>query len=252
MSAVLARDVSLLLGRRGFWLVLAFWVCANSIFFFLLLDEFLKIQAALRAKNFHYGVTDMVLMPYLQISGYFSAAMIACLCSRLFYLERFADFALLHRSLRAHPLRVVVAKCGYIVLASSLALVIVAMPVWVVGIFFAYDGFRIAMTLSVLLLLLFAIGSLSMVFSQVFAHSVLVVMAVALVSLMLIMPAKWFVDPAWVAPITAFFSPAAHWHRAIIGVMNVSDVVFWLLSIVMLVAVAVRQSYNAYWRDQTA
>ncbi len=106
----LARDFTVLLSRRSFWGLLALWTALSAVIFFAYLEDFLAIQPSLRAKNFRYGVTDMVLLPYLKLLGSIAIIVMAGLCSRLFYQECFAPFSAIFRSTRPNAFAVTAAK----------------------------------------------------------------------------------------------------------------------------------------------
>lgn len=244
--ATLHRDLSVLSSRRGFWWLLALWSFIAAVIFFAYLEDFLAIQPQLRAKNFRYGVTDLVIIPYLKTLGILSMVFMASLCSRLFYHERFSPFSALYRSSGQSLMALMAAKWGYIMVLSLLAVMVLALPAVGSGFFFTYNGFRVAMMLVALFVLLLSVGVLAMVLSQVVSHSILVVLLIAVWIAVSEIAVRLLVEPTWIVPIVAFFSPLAHLNRIATGVVTVSDGVFFVLLVVLLTAVSVRQYNNSF------
>lgn len=244
--STLSRDFSALCLRASFWAVLALWTAICALIFFSSLEDFLAIQPSLRAKNFRYGVTDIVIVPYFKLLGSAAIVMIASFCSRLFYHEKFSVFSPLLRSTQPSAIAIIIAKITYIKLLALVLLTIMVLPVIGTGFFFYYNAFRVIMTLFAWFMVLLSAGMLSMVLSLLFAHSIIVtVLAMSLVITSEI-AVRLIVEPTWLAPIIAFFSPIAHLNRISTGVVTVSDGVFFGLLALLLLGIAVRQFNNTY------
>lgn len=243
----LYRDFSSLVLRRRFWLFIALWSSLCAILFFTYLEDFLSIQAVLRAKNFRYGVTDLVLVPYLKTTGYVCIIFMASLCAKLFHHELFSAFSQLYRTIPQSHLTLVGAKFLYVKLLSFLAVLVTFLPVIGCGLFFDYDTPRIILLLTGLFMLFFSVGVIAMMLSQVFTHSIIVVLVtIALVALPEL-AARIVVDPAWLQPVIAFFSPISHMDRIASGVIAVSDVVFFAALLGLITLFSVRQFSNTYF-----
>ncbi len=241
-----SRDFSLLLSRRSFWWLWAAWALIAAIIYFAYLTDFLTIQATLRAKNFRYGVTDLVIIPYLKTLGTLAIVLMASLCARGFYYERFASFSLLYRSTPQHPLLFILAKWLTAALFATGILVTLALPVISSYVFFDYNIARVLITILALFMLLWMVGIVAMLLSLLFNQSILVALLtlswVAFGELM----TRLIVEPAWITPIIAFFSPLAHIHRITLGLLAGSDILFFLLLAALLTLLALRQYQNTY------
>lgn len=242
----LSRDMAILGARRSFWVIVSLWAAICAMIFFAYLEDFLAIQPSLRAKNFRYGITDIVIIPYIKLQLMAALIVMTSLCSRLFYQETFAPFAALLRSTRPDPLVVVSAKMTYIALISVVLILVVALPVIGSGLCFAYNEFRVALTLFACFVVLLVVGTLAMVLSQVFSHSIVVMLVAILLSVLPEIAVRLLVEPVWLAPILAFFSPFAHINRIATGVITLSDAVFFGSLILLLLGIAVRQFNNTY------
>lgn len=245
-TATLSRDLRLLFSRRSVWVILALWAAISSVMFFAYLEDFLAIQPTLRAKNFRYGVTDIVIIPYIKLQITFALVVMASLCSRLFYQEFFSPFSALARSTRPPPLAVVCAKTAYIQLIAVALIALFSLPVWVSGYFFEYNAWRVIITLLGGFMVLLSVGVLAMVFSQLFTHSTVVMLLTTLCFIAPEIAVRLVTDPAWIAPILAFFSPLTHVSRLATGVVTLSDGVFFIGALLLLFGIAVRQFNNTY------
>lgn len=246
-KTTLARDLFVLLHRRSFWWWLALWSLLSAVLFFSYLEDFLAIQPTLRAKQFRYGVTDLVLIPYLKTLSLVSVVFMAGLCARLFYLEQFSPFSALYRGLAQRPVVLVLAKCTYVAILSALALGVIILPVLGAGWFFDYNVFRILITTVGLYLLLFTTGVLTMLFSQIFSHSVVVVLLVVLLLGGTELAVKLMTEPVWLSPIVMFFSPISHVNRLATGVWSLSDGLFFGFGLCLLIGLSIRRFKNTYF-----
>ncbi|PID65500.1 MAG: hypothetical protein CR975_06835 [Gammaproteobacteria bacterium] len=247
IHTTLSRDFSTLLLHRRFWGIIALWCGLCGLLFFLYLEDFMSIQPVLRAKNFRYGVTDLVLIPYIKSMGYAAVLLVTTLCAKLGYLENFSAFAQLYRSLCPNPLHYFSAKLIYIVLLSAVAVITIAAPAVISGLFFDYNGSRVLLLLIGLLALLVSVGLLTFVFSQTINHSVMAVLLSMLFIGLSELAAKFIVEPVWVTPIIAFFSPVSHLQQIANGVVTSSHVIFFTTFIILLVIIAVRQFNRTYF-----
>lgn len=246
-QTTLSRDLSVLLHRRGFWWLSAVWALLSGLLFFALLEDFLSVQPTLRAKQTHYGVTDLVIIPYLKTLGFIAAIFMASLCSRLFYLECFSPFSALYRTLNNSAFALVLAKLLYVLILALWALMLPALPLIVCGYFFDYNVGRVLMMLLALLVFLLSVGMIAMVWSQLISHSIVVVLLTMVPIGALELLVKWVVEPTWVVPIVAFFSPVTHVNRMATGVVSLSDGVFFILLMFGLMVLALRQFNNTYF-----
>lgn len=243
----LYRDFSTLLLRRRFWGLMAVWCALCGILFFAYFEDFLSIQPVLRAKNFRYGVTDLVIIPYIKTVSYFSIILMTALCARLGYLEHFSTFSSLYRSLPIKARHLITAKLLYITFLAMIAVLILALPMIVSGLFFHYDIGRVVVLLFGLFALLLSVGLLTLVFSQIIAHSVVVVLLTVLLIGITELAAKLLVEPAWLTPIIAFFSPISHLNRMANGVLTASDIIFYITLILLLIIIFIRQFHRTYF-----
>ncbi|MGY0399016.1 MAG: hypothetical protein ACWIPH_03570 [Ostreibacterium sp.] len=244
--STLSRDFSVLLTRRGFWWLVALWALGSAIIFFTYFDNFLAIQPTLRAKNFRYGVTDLVMLPYLKTLGIVSIFFMSSLCSRLFYQEHFAPFSMLFRSSNQSTIALIIAKYLYVLIIAFLSISIITLPVICSGFFFDYNSFHVIVTFIALFVLLLTVGIVAMVLSQIFSHSILVVLLTIFWVIITELAVKFIVEPTWFAPIIAFFSPITHINRIVTGVVTYTDVVFFLLLTTLLFLLSLRQFKNTY------
>lgn len=246
LVATVSRDFSLLLGRRGFWWFFALWAFINAIIFFTYLENFLAIQPTLRAKGFRYGVTDLVIIPYLKSSGTLVMGFIICLSSRLFYGEHFSPFAALYRSLAISPVTLVMAKWAYVAVLSLTALGILILPVAMCKLLFDYNGFRVVVMAIALFMLLLATGGIAMLLSQVFTQSILTALVTLLCLSLPEIAATMINEPGWLTSLLAFFSPLTHIQRMATGLVALSDGVFFVLLLGLITALSLRQYKNSY------
>lgn len=246
VRSTLTRDFSLLLQRRIFWWFLALWASVTAVIFFTYLDNFLAIQPTLRAKNIRYGVTDIVMMPYLKSSGMVAMVFICCLCCRLFYHEQFSPFSLTHRSLQPPPVGLIIAKWTYVALLSLVTLIIVLLPVIACAWLFDYHTFRVVIMTLALFMLLLAVGGMTMVLSQRFTHSILTVLVTLLFLTLSEVAASTIHEPDWLNAILTFISPLSHLQHIATGVVTLADGVFCVLLIGLLCALSLRQYTNSY------
>lgn len=245
-KTTLVRDITLLCSRLSLWRLLAIWAALSAMIFFAYLEDFLGIQSSLRAKNFRYGVTDIVLLPYLKLQVIVAMLIMSSLCSRLFYLEKFTAFSALFRSTQPNSLAVVTAKTTTAIVIAIILLLVATLPMIVSGFFFEYNVFRLVITLFSCFMVLLSVGVLAIVLSQVFAHSILVMLTTVIVLTIPEIAVRLFVEPAWLTPILIFFSPLAHVNRIATGVVTASDAIFFGLFILLLFGIAVRQFNNTY------
>lgn len=243
----LYRDFSGLLLRRRLWLFIALWSSLCAILFFTYLEDFLSIQAVLRAKNFRYGVTDLVLVPYLKTTGYVCIIFMASLCAKLFHHEHFSAFSQLYRTLPQSSITLIGAKFLYVTLLSFCAILITCLPVIGCGLFFDYDTPRIIVLLMGLFMLFLSVGAIAMVLSQVFTHSIAVVLVTTALVAIPELAARLIVDPTWLQPIIAFFSPISHMNRIASGVIAISDLIFFVSLLALVTIVSARQFSNTYF-----
>lgn len=245
LRTTLTRDFSLLLSRRAFWWFLALWAFFSALIFFTYLENFLAIQPTLRAKNFRYGVTDIVIIPYLTMTGTVAMLWIAGLCSRLFYHEQFSPFSLLYRSLPPSPMVLLAAKWLYIALLAAIIIVVLLLPVLVCAFWFDYNGFRVMVMSVAVFMLLLSVGGMTMLLSQLVTYSVLTVFVALLWVALLAVAANITTVPMW-AEMLAFFSPLSHIQRLATGVFMLSDGVFFVLLIGLLSLLSLRQYRRCY------
>lgn len=243
----LYRDYSALFLRRRFWGLLALWGALCALLFFTYLEDFLSIQPVLRAKNFRYGVTDIVIIPYLQSTGYFALIVVTALCARLGYQEHFSPFSRLYRSIATKPSHFIVAKLIYINGIIFFILGFLLLPVLVSGCFFHYDITRVFWLFLGQFLMLLSVGLLALVFSQIVAHSVVVVLATLLLVALTELAAALVTEPTWWANIVSYFSPIAHLERIATGVVTFSDLAFFTTLLFLLILISVRQWNNTYF-----
>lgn len=246
VRSTLTRDFSLLLQRRIFWWFLALWASITAVIFFTYLDNFLAIQPTLRAKNIRYGVTDIVMMPYLTSSGMVAMVFICCLCCRLFYHEQFSPFSLIQRSLQPPSTGVITAKWIYIALLSLITLIILLLPVIVCAWLFDYHTFRVAIMTLALFMLLLTVGGMTMLLSQLFTHSILTVLVTLLYIALSQVAASMIREPNWLNAVLTFISPLSHVQRIATGIMTLSDGIFIVLLIGLLCTLSLRQYKNSY------
>lgn len=249
MTTTLHRDISALTQRRLFWWALTIWAFITTLIFFAYLEDFLAIQPKLRAKNFRYGVTDLVIIPYIKTLGLVALIFIAALCSRLFYNEHFSPFSLLYRSTQPSASTLLLAKSTYIISISLTLIALLSLPPLISGFFFDYHLSRVIITLIAQFVLLFTVGMLAMTLSQILAYSVLVVLVCGAVVLLPMLLTRLFVEPAWLVAIVAFFSPIAHLNRITTGVIMLSDGVFFVTLWLLLGAISLRQFNNTYMKS---
>lgn len=242
----LYRDTRTLLQRGLFWLLLVFWALISALLFFAYFEDFLSIQPLLRAKQFRYGITDMVIIPYLKTLSYIAMIVVSALCSRLFYAEIFSPFASLYRGLRQPMSALIIAKLLYIGIISFVLLAVIALPVIGSGLFFELNIMRVWWALMALFVLLFSIGTLTMVFSQLFAQSVLATLVALVITLITELFAKLVVEPDELLPIIAFFSPITHINRMVSGEIHLSDGVYFVTLLALLISISIRQMRNTY------
>lgn len=247
ISTTLYRDLSVLLLKRRFWWLVALWCGFCGTLFFVYLEDFMTIQPVLRAKNFRYGVTDMVIIPYIKTMGYLAILLVSTLSAKLGYLEHFSDFSRLYRSLAIKPIRLIFAKLIYLLLLSVFAVVTIALPAMTTGLFFEYNVARIVLLLIGLLAVLLSVELLTFVLSQAINHSVIVVLISTSVIGMTELASKLIVEPAWIAPIIAFFSPISHLHQIASGIVTASNLIFFITFIALLVIIAIRQFSRTYF-----
>lgn len=247
--STLFRDISVLMRRRAFWWALAVWAFASALIFFAYIEDFLAIQPTLRAKNFRYGVTDLVIVPYIKTLGLIALIFITALCSRLFYNEHFSAFSVLYRSTQPRATTLLTAKMTYVAGMALLIVALLSLPPLVSGYFFDYHLPRVIVTLIAQFVLLFTVGMLAMTLSQVFRHSVLVMLTCGGIVLTPLLLTRLLVEPAWLAPVVGFFSPIAHTERIATGVVTVSDGVFFITLWLLLGAISLRQFNNTYLKS---
>lgn len=246
LTTTLSRDLSVLTQRRLFWWALAFWAFICTFIFYYHLEDFLAIQPSLRAKNFRYGVTDLVIIPYINVMALMALVFFIGLCARLFYHEHFTPFGDWLRSTQPPASQLVLAKISYILTLSTVITALLALPVLAGRFFFTYDFMRVMFTLLAQFVLLFSAGMLTMVFSQRLRYSILVVLTAGLVIGVAELLARLLVEPEWLAAVATFFSPFAHVNRIATGIVTLSDGVFFILLWLILSAIAVRQFNNNY------
>lgn len=246
LKTTLHRDLYLLFSPWRFWLFLAIAIFACSLMFFSYLEDFLAIQAALIAKSFRYGITDLVIIPYLKTMGYLAVIAIAGSCSRLFYWEMFADFSLGFRSTTLSIMGLLAAKILFIILLISILLLIIALPVLGSGWNYTDNPMRIYLMLFALFMLLLTTGILAMVLSQCFTHPVLVTLLTILPIGLTELGVRLLTEPTWLMPLIAFFSPLSHLDRTAIGVVTLSDGVFFIGLLSALIALSARLFRNTY------
>ncbi|PID61429.1 MAG: hypothetical protein CR974_04215 [Gammaproteobacteria bacterium] len=244
--ATLRRDLSVLTQRRLFWWALALWSAICTLVFFSYLESFLDIQPQLRAKNFRYGVTDLVMMPYVKALGLVAMLFVIGLCSRLFFNEHFSAFGVLYRSANPRPLPLLAAKWGYVAGMALTLVGLLALPPLVSRFFFDFHLSRVILTLLAQFVLLFSVGMLAAVLSQVFRHSILVMLTACLAIGLPELAVRLIAEPAWLLPVLEFFSALAHSNRIATGVITLSDGVYFLLWWWLLSAIAQRQFNNTY------
>lgn len=246
LQTTLQRDFAVLLSRWQFWLALTVAAAISGFIYFSYLEDFLAIQPTLRAKSFQYGVTDLVIVPYLKTLGYVAVIILSALCSRLFYWEIFADFSHGFRSTPVHLAGLITAKLSAIALLSLLILTVIALPALGSGLAYDYNVVRICFLLLALFMLLLTVGTVAMVLSQFFSHGILVTLLTTLWVGLSELATTLITEPTWVLPIIQFFSPLTHTNRIAIGVVSFSDVVFWVLLLSGLIALSARQFRNTY------
>lgn len=250
LTITMGRDLSLLASRRGFWWLTTAWAVIAGVVFFAYLNDFLAIQPTLRAKNFRYGVTDIVLVPYLKTLAALALVLMAGLCSRGFYHEHFAPFALLYRSSGQSAVMLVVGRWLTAAVLAVGILVVLAVPVVSAELFFDYNGRRIAFTLAAIFMLLWVVGMLAMVCSQRFSHSVLVVLLVLLWVGGSELLTRLLSEPPWLAAVLAFFSPWSHITHITNGIVTLSDIMFFVFLPTLLSLLAWRQYQNTFLTTQ--
>lgn len=246
LLTTLRRDFVVLFSRWQFWLALTVASVISGFLFFSYLEDFLAIQPTLRAKGFQYGITDLVQIPYLKTLGYVAVVVIAALCSRLYYWEVFAHFSHGFRSTPFHLVGLITAKLLYIALLTLIMLTLIALPVIGSGLAYDYNAMRITFMLFALFMLLFTTGVLAMLLSQFFSHSILVTLLTLLWVGLSELAATLLTDPAWLLPIIQFFSPLTHSNRIALGVVSLSDAIFWFLLLSSLISLSARQFRNTY------
>lgn len=246
LATTLRRDLFILLSPWRFWLFFAMATFISSLLFFNYLEDFLAIQATLIAKSFRYGITDLVIIPYLKTMGYLAVVIIASSCSRLFYWEMFADFSLTYRSTSLSLAGLLVAKLTLIIVLVCLVLAVIALPVLGSGMAYPYHLMRVVFMLFALFMLLLVTGVLAMVLSQCFSHPVLVTLLTILPIAITELGARLLTEPTWLVPIIAFFSPLSHLDRTAIGVVTLSDGVFFIGLLSTLIALSARLFRNTY------
>lgn len=247
LRTTLYRDLMILFKSQRFWLLFAFWVSLSSVIFFAYLNEFLQVQSTLRSKSFHYGVTDLVFIPYLKVLGIISAVWVSSLLSNAFYYEQFAPFAALYKSFRPESIQILVAKWLYLIIISALAVSALAIPIISALFFIDFNGLRVIFTLFSLYLFLLTSGILALLFSQIFSQGLIVILLTTLCLLVLELAARWVLEPAWFAPIVQYFSPIAHLIRITSGVVLLSDALFFVVFFTTCSCIIVRQFENNYF-----
>lgn len=246
MKSTFFRDITVLIQRRTFWWALAVWMFICALIFFAYVEDFLAIQPQLRAKAVHYGITDILIVPYIQTLSFVALAFMIALCARLFHNEHFADFSKLYRSTQPRLSLLIGAKLAYIAFLALLIIGLLALPPLVSSAFLDFNLARVVVTLLAQFVLLFTVGLIAMVLSQCFRHSILVMLVSGVLILSLELMTRLLVDPAWIAPLIAFFSPIAHMNRIATGMMTLSDGVFFIVLWLILCAIAIRQFNNTY------
>ncbi|MPV86125.1 hypothetical protein [Ostreibacterium oceani] len=245
-AQVLWRDSVALFLRWGFWLLLAVWVFLTAFMYFAYLDDFIAIQPQLRAKNSPYGVTDIVIIPYIKTLGLLGILILTALVSRAFYEELWAPFGAYFRALHLPVTGIVAAKSVQLFWIVAIIVWVIALPILVSGLFFTYDMRRVLLVLLALSGLLWVIGLLTIWLSQLLSHSVLVVLVAVSCLTMTELAVRLVTSPEWLLPILAFFSPIAHFNQMANGVMMRSSIVFLMVFTLLMWVLIHRCFSNRY------
>ncbi len=243
----LYRDFSSVFLLRRFWLFCALLSSFCAILFFAYLEDFLSIQALLRAKNSRYGVTDLVVIPYLKITGYACIIFIASLCSKLFHNEHFSAFSQLYRSTPQSTPNLIIAKYIYVISLTLLAIFITCLPAIGSGLFFDYNGTRVTLLVFGLFMLLLSVGAIAALLSQIFSHSILAVLVTIILIILPELGTRFLVEPSWLNPIIAFFSPISHMNRIATGNIAASDATFFISLLSLTALLSSRTLSNTYF-----
>ncbi|MBS9778485.1 MAG: hypothetical protein KGV50_06960 [Gammaproteobacteria bacterium] len=244
--STLYRDFSQLVCRRRFWIFCSAWAFICSILYFSYLEEFLNIQATLRAKNFRHGVTELTIVPYIKTAGYASIIFIASLCARLYYNEHFAAFSAIFRTTTHSKIKLITAKYCYIMCLSFYATLIIYLPILGSSFFFDYNQTRTLLLVFGLFTLFIFTGSISAVFSQIISNSIFVVLLTSSIIILPELCTTLIVDPAWLNPVFAFFSPISHMNNIASGILSVSDIIFFVFLLGLTTTLFSRQFSNTF------